>query len=76
MELRALGNSGLLVSQFSLGTMTWGRDTDIHEARDQFNLYYEAGGRFLDSADVYSDGVAEEIVGEFVREHPDVVIST
>ena len=64
------------MSQFSLGTMTWGRDTDIHEARDQFNLYYEAGGRFLDTADVYSDGVAEEIVGEFVREHPDVVIST
>ena len=76
MELRSLGNSGLLVSQFSLGTMTWGRDTDIHEARDQFNLYYEAGGRFLDTADVYSDGVAEEIVGEFIREHPDVVVST
>jgi aryl-alcohol dehydrogenase-like predicted oxidoreductase len=56
--------------------MTWGRDTDIHEARDQFNLYYEAGGRFLDTADVYSDGVAEEIVGEFIREHPDVVVST
>jgi len=76
MELRSLGNSGLLVSQFALGTMTWGRDTDIHEARDQFNLYYEAGGRFLDTADVYSDGVAEEIVGEFIREHPDVIVST
>ena len=76
MELRSLGNSGLLVSQFALGTMTWGRDTDIHEARDQFNLYYEAGGRFLDTADVYSDGIAEEIVGEFIREHPDVVVST
>ena len=76
MELRALGNSGLLVSQFALGTMTWGRDTDVHEARDQFNLYYEAGGRFLDTADVYSDGVAEEIVGEFIRDYPDVVIST
>ena len=76
MELRALGNSGLLVSQYSLGTMTWGRDTDIHEARDQFNLYYESGGRFLDTADVYSDGVAEEIVGEFIRDHPDVVVST
>jgi len=76
MELRSLGNSGLLVSQFALGTMTWGRDTDIHEARDQFNLYYEAGGRFLDTADVYSDGVAEEVVGEFIREHPDVVVST
>lgn len=76
MELRSLGNSGLLVSQYSLGTMTWGRDTDIHEARDQFNLYYQAGGRFIDTADVYSDGVSEEIVGEFCREHPDVLISS
>jgi aryl-alcohol dehydrogenase-like predicted oxidoreductase len=56
--------------------MTWGRDTDIHEARDQFNLYYEAGGRFIDTADVYSDGVSEEIVGEFCRERSDVLISS
>ena len=76
MELRSLGNSGLLVSQYSLGTMTWGRDTDIHEARDQFDLYHEAGGRFIDTADVYSDGVSEEIVGEFCREQPDVLISS
>lgn len=76
MELRPLGNSGLLVSQYSLGTMTWGRDTDIHEARDQFNLYFEAGGRFIDTADVYSEGVSEEIVGEFCREQPDVLISS
>ena len=76
MELRALGNSGLLVSQFALGTMTWGRDTDIHEARDQFNLYYESGGRFLDTADVYGDGASEEIIGEFIRDLPDVVVST
>ena len=71
-----MGNSGLLVSQYSLGTMTWGRDTDIHEARDQFNLYYEAGGRFIDTADVYSEGVSEEIVGEFCREQSDVLISS
>ena len=64
------------MSQYSLGTMTWGRDTDIHEARDQFNLYHEAGGRFIDTADVYSDGVSEEIVGEFCREQPDVLISS
>ena len=56
--------------------MTWGRDTDIHEARDQFNLYYEAGGRFIDTADVYSEGVSEEIVGEFCREQSDVLISS
>ena len=76
MELRSLGHSGLLVSQFALGTMTWGRDTDVHEARDQFNLYYEAGGRFLDTADVYGDGASEEIVGEFTRDRKDVLISS
>ncbi len=56
--------------------MTWGRDTDIHEARDQFNLYYEAGGRFVDTADVYSEGTSEEIVGELSREKPDLLISS
>lgn len=76
MELRSLGNSGLLVSQFALGTMTWGRDTDVHEARDQFNLYYEAGGRFIDTADVYGEGASEEIVGEFIRDHNDVLVSS
>jgi aryl-alcohol dehydrogenase-like predicted oxidoreductase len=76
MELRSLGNSGLLVSQFALGTMTWGRDTDIHEARDQFNIYYEAGGRVLDTADVYSEGISEEIVGEFLKDRRDVLISS
>jgi len=76
MELRSLGNSGLMVSHYALGTMTWGRDTDIHEARDQFNLYYEAGGRIVDTADVYSEGVSEEIVGEFCRERPDGLISS
>ena len=76
MELRGLGNSGLFVSRLGLGTMSWGRDTDIHEARDQFNVYYEAGGRFIDTADIYSDGSAEEIVGEFLRDRPDVVVSS
>ncbi len=76
MELRGLGNSGLFVSRLGLGTMSWGRDTDIHEARDQFNLYYEAGGRFVDTADIYSDGGSEEILGEFLRDKPDVIVST
>jgi len=76
MEVRGLGNSGLFVSRLGLGTMTWGRDTDIHEARDQFNLYYDAGGRFIDTADVYADGMSEEIVGELLREHPDMIVST
>lgn len=76
MELRGLGESGLFVSRLALGTMSWGRDTDIHEARDQFNLYYNAGGRFIDTADIYGDGSSEEIIGEFLRDKPDVMIST
>ena len=76
MEERALGNSGLFVSQLSLGTMTWGHDTDVHEARDQFNIYYEHGGRFIDTADVYCDGISEEFLGDFLRDKTDVVIAT
>lgn len=76
MEERALGNSGLSVSHISLGTMTWGKDTDIHEARDQFNIYYDAGGRFIDTADVYCDGTSEEFLGEFLRDKSDIVLAT
>ena len=76
MEERALGNSGLFVSSISLGTMTWGKDTDVHEARDQFNIYYDAGGRFIDTADVYCDGTSEEFLGEFLRDKPDVILAT
>lgn len=56
--------------------MTWGRDTDIHEARDQFNIYRDAGGTLIDTADVYADGVSEEILGEFLRDASDMTVST
>ena len=68
MELRPLGRSGLLVSRLALGTMTWGRDTDRHEARDQLLAFVEAGGTLVDTADVYADGQSEEIVGTLVEE--------
>lgn len=76
MELRALGSSGLEVSRIGLGTMTWGRDTDIHEARDLTNIYAEAGGNLIDTADVYGDGAAETLVGEISRDFPELLIST
>jgi len=76
METRTLGTSGLRVSNVTLGTMTWGRDTDIHEARDQFNIFRDAGGYVLDTADGYSDGVSEEIIGEFIKDHPDILVSS
>ena len=78
MELRPLGRSGLLVSRLALGTMTWGRDTDRHEARDQLLAFVEAGGTLVDTADVYADGQSEEIVGSLVEEvgRDSVVIAT
>ncbi|HKD98936.1 MAG TPA: aldo/keto reductase [Micromonosporaceae bacterium] len=63
MRQRPLGRAGLLVSRFALGTMTWGRDTDADDAAAQLKTYVEVGGNLIDTADVYADGVAEEIVG-------------
>lgn len=68
MEMRPLGRSGLHVSRLALGTMTWGRDTDEHEARDQLLAFVEAGGTLIDTADVYADGRSEQIVGALVDE--------
>lgn len=68
MHSRALGASGLRVSRVGLGTMTWGRDTDEYEARDQFGLFLEAGGTLFDTADVYAGGAAEELLGTLVAE--------
>jgi aryl-alcohol dehydrogenase-like predicted oxidoreductase len=63
MQLRPLGRAGLLVSRLALGTMTWGRDTDADEAAAQLKTFIDAGGNLLDTADVYADGDAEEVIG-------------
>jgi aryl-alcohol dehydrogenase-like predicted oxidoreductase len=68
MEQRQVGRSGLRVSRLALGTMTWGRDTDEHEARDQLRDFVAAGGTLVDTADVYADGESERIVGMLARE--------
>ncbi|MEI2715503.1 MAG: aldo/keto reductase [Candidatus Nanopelagicales bacterium] len=68
MQQRPLGATGLWVSRLGLGTMTWGRDTDEHEARDQWSTFLEAGGTFIDTADVYADGASEQIIGTLLRE--------
>ena len=68
MEQRHLGESGLTVSRLALGTMTWGRDTDEHEARDQLEAFCEAGGTLVDTADVYADGAAERVLGMHLGE--------
>ncbi len=66
MEKRTLGRSGLQVSRIGLGTMTWGRDTDEHEAANQLKIYLDAGGSFIDTAAVYGDGDAERVIGGFL----------
>ena len=63
MERRQLGTSGVRVSRIGLGTMTWGRDTDEHEAADQLRTFLDAGGNFIDTAAIYGDGDAERVLG-------------
>ncbi len=79
MEQRYVGSSGLRVSRLALGTMTWGRDTDEHESRDQLSAFLEAGGTVVDTAAGYGDGAAEELLGHLLPEmssREDVVICT
>ena len=63
MEQRKLGASGVRVSRLGLGTMTWGRDTDEHEAAEQLRFFLDAGGNFIDTAAVYGDGDSERVLG-------------
>lgn len=66
MELRKAGITGLALSRLGLGTMTWGRDTDEHEAADQARAFIEAGGNFIDTAAVYGNGDSEKVVGGLI----------
>ena len=70
-DLRTLGRSGLPVSPLCLGTMTfgnkgWGSPDDV--SRHIFDSYVDQGGNFVDTADVYSGGRSEELVGHFIAE--------
>jgi aryl-alcohol dehydrogenase-like predicted oxidoreductase len=79
MHVRSVGATGLKVSRLGLGTMTWGRDTDEHEARDQLIAFAEAGGTLVDTAAGYCDGVAEELIGGLIGDvvaRDEVVIAT
>jgi aryl-alcohol dehydrogenase-like predicted oxidoreductase len=67
MEYRRIGRSGLKVSEICLGTMTFGASTDEDEARRIVNLAFDAGINFFDTADGYSLGLAEEILGKTLK---------
>ncbi|MFD0886677.1 aldo/keto reductase, partial [Streptosporangium algeriense] len=79
MEQRYVGRSGLSVSRLGLGTMTWGRDTGAEEATAQLRTFAEAGGTLIDTADVYSGGEAERLLGRMMRDsvpRSELVLST
>lgn len=82
MDYRQLGNSGLLVSALTLGTMTFGGDgqfanvgtTDVDGARRQIDMCLAAGVNLIDTADIYSAGLSEEIVGQVLEGRRDEVL--
>lgn len=79
MQQRSVGATGLKVSRLGLGTMTWGRDTDEHEARDQLIAFAEAGGTFLDTAAGYGNGASEELIGTLIGDvvaRDEIVLAT
>ena len=78
MKYRLLGNSGLRVSEASLGTMTfgdeWGWGSPKAEAQKVYETYREAGGNFIDTANFYTNGTSEKFVGEFIKGHRESVV--
>jgi aryl-alcohol dehydrogenase-like predicted oxidoreductase len=80
MEYRKLGPSGAIVTVYALGTMTFGAEADEAESFQLMDDYVAAGGNFIDTADVYSAGVSEEIIGRWLKAHKsdarDMVIAT
>jgi aryl-alcohol dehydrogenase-like predicted oxidoreductase len=68
-----------MLSRIGLGTMTWGRDTDEHEAAEQCRAFLDSGGNFIDTAAVYGDGDSERVIGGLIGtlfERNDVVIAS
>ncbi len=70
MEYRKLGPSGAVVSAYCLGTMTFGAESDEATSHGLMDDYFAAGGNFVDTADVYSAGASEEIVGRWLKSNP------
>jgi aryl-alcohol dehydrogenase-like predicted oxidoreductase len=70
MDYRTLGRSGCAVSSFCLGTMTFGSEADERGAHEQLDRFAEAGGTLVDTADVYSGGLSEEIIGRWFASRP------
>jgi aryl-alcohol dehydrogenase-like predicted oxidoreductase len=81
MHYRLLGNSGLKVSELALGAMTFGTETGIgvdkEESRRVYDRFRDAGGNFIDTANVYAGGTSEKFLGEFMaNERERLVLAT
>src|SRR5882724_11424377 len=78
MKYRLLGNSGLRVSEAALGAMTfgddWGWGAAKDEARKVYDGFREAGGNFIDTANIYTNGTSESFLGEFMEGHRQSVV--
>ena len=78
MRYRLLGNSGLRVSEAALGTMTFGEDWGWGAAKDEarkvYDAFREAGGNFIDTANIYTNGTSEAFLGEFMQGHRESVV--
>ncbi|MEM9092423.1 MAG: aldo/keto reductase [Cyanobacteria bacterium P01_F01_bin.53] len=72
MDYYTLGNTGLRVSRLALGTMTfgddWGWGADAENSRQLFDTYLDAGGNFIDTADLYTNGNSEKMLGQFIKD--------
>jgi len=78
MNYRLLGKSGLRVSELCLGTMTfgteWGFGTDKKDSKKVFDAFVNAGGNFLDCANLYNEGTSEKYTGEFISHQRDYYV--
>jgi aryl-alcohol dehydrogenase-like predicted oxidoreductase len=70
MDYRTLGRTGCAVSTLTIGTMTFGKETDEAGAHAQLDAFIEAGGNLVDTADVYNAGASEEIIGRWLAARP------
>src|SRR5277367_4239912 len=78
MRYKLLGNSGLRVSEVCLGTMTFGEDwgwgSPPEESRNVYDTFLEAGGNFIDTANVYTNGTSEKLLGDFMQGHRERIV--
>src|SRR5215469_17168719 len=70
MDYRTLGHSGCAVSNLALGTMTFGAEAGELDAHRQLDQFVSAGGTLVDTSDVYSSGVSEQIIGRWLASRP------